>query len=113
MAALPKKKCPKPGVMVKTRAGLVGITTGTCAKRRVSVALLGAGAATFTRGELKALTKKQTERVKSELNRAGRATPTAPAPVMRFPPRVIRGGAAAPYRPNRIPSMSHQFDPYA
>lgn len=69
--ALPKKKCPKPGTMVTTKAGLVGTTTGNCGKRRsVEVALLGVGTADFKRSELKALTTKQTARLKAELNRA-------------------------------------------
>lgn len=66
------KRCPKPGVMVRTRAGLIGVTTGTCAARRVKVALMGAGERVFTRGELKKVPKGQQERIKKELARADR-----------------------------------------
>jgi len=104
MAALPKKKCPKPGVMVKTKAGLVGATTGNCGKRRsVEVALLGVGAAEFRRSELKALTKNQTARLKTELKRVPKLGPkTPPAAIHRFTKPT----------PAVIPSTSHEYDPY-
>jgi len=79
------KRCPKPGVMVRTRAGLIGITTGQCAARRIKVALMGAGERTYTRGELKKVPKGQMARIAKELQRP-KAAPV-PVPVVKFEPR--------------------------
>lgn len=98
MAKLPKKKCPKAGVLVTTKAGLVGATTGNCGKRRsVEVALLGVGSAEFRRGELRTLTAKQTERVKAELKRVPKLGPTQRG--RRPEPQVAPAPMYNPYGP--------------
>lgn len=132
MTAIPKKKCPKPGVMVKTKAGLVGATTGNCGKRRsVEVALLGVGAAEFRRSELKALTKNQTARLKAELKRVPKLGPTrrgrSRSATVRLPvPPSSAGGGTLPafsptYHPyggrasssqTEAPSYSAAYNPY-
>jgi hypothetical protein len=83
-AKLPAKRCPKPGVMVVTRAGLIGVTTGVCERRRVDVALMGAGARTFTRGELRKVPKGQQARIKKEVSGRG-------------PTKVVRGEVLPAY----------------
>jgi hypothetical protein len=50
-------KCPRPGVAVVTRGGLIGSTTGDCEQRKVEVRVAGFGDALFKRSELKKVTK--------------------------------------------------------
>ena len=62
------KKCPRSGMLVQTKGGLVGTTTGDCGKRNAPVvAVAGVGAAPFKRGELKAVPKRQATKLADEL----------------------------------------------
>ena len=69
-AKLAAKRCPKPGLMVSTRAGLIGVTTGECERRKVDVALMGQPNPTlFTRGELRKVPKGQQARIQKDLSK--------------------------------------------
>ncbi len=79
------KKCPRPGVLVQTKGGLVGTTTGDCGKRNAPVvAVAGVGAAPFKRGELKAVPKRQATKLADELKRLKSAPGPGPGPAQVF-----------------------------
>ncbi len=86
------KRCPRKGVAVQTKAGLVGATTGSCPGRRVEVAVPGVGVGTFKRGELKKAGKRQQEwyaadlaKLKGPKPRTQRAPQRAPMDLTSFP----------------------------
>lgn len=90
------KKCPRPGIMVATKGGLVGTTTGSCGPRNApEVAVLGLGVGTFKRGELKKLGKRAEVKLKADVARVG---PTAPTVAVERKP-----GDYMPEYPFRVP----------
>lgn len=112
------KKCPKPGILVQTKGGFIGSTTGTCEKRRVLVSVEGMGTAPYKRAELKKAGKRVKEAHSAE---RGRFTAKTPTRSMRTPTHHTPSSSFDYRNPSRSypsnydasPSASSYLNPYA